>query len=250
MLVESLIVTADGGGTNLLSATCQRLSQASSVVTDVHCIQLHRVIVHNARELIVTIRGINDDPHSCTPLLPVTHFISLSSALCAAHSQSACQYYTHRANTEPLVYPVQPCTMSATIDEQYVRDHFQHLCADDVQSFFKQISPAARLHVMGHITGLSAEYVSLDDFIKRGFSQVGGRLVGHQTFTLNHCMVSGQRATVELTVDVDSVKQKNGKPFPNTHCWVVHYDQQRAMDEARIYLDGALLEELMTTNTL
>ena len=59
----------------------------------------------------------------------------------------------------------------------------------------------------------------------------------------------GRRATVELLVDVDSVKQKNGKPFPNAHCWVVHYNEQRVVDEARIYLDGVVVQELMTTNT-
>ena len=124
--------------------------------------------------------------------------------------------------------------MSAAVDEQYVRDHFQHLCRDDAQNFFRQVSPSVTVHVMGHIPHLSGDYSSLDDFVKRGFSQVAARLEGHQTFTLTDCMVSadGRRATVELLVDVDSVKQKNGKPFPNAHCWVVHYNEQRIVDEA------------------
>ena len=35
---------------------------------------------------------------------------------------------------------------------------------------------------MGHIPSLSGDYSSVDDFIKRGFSQVAARLEGHQTF--------------------------------------------------------------------
>ena len=140
--------------------------------------------------------------------------------------------------------------MSVTIDEQYVRAHFNHFCQHDNAAFFKLISPTSHFRIMGHISNLSGDYHSLDDFLTRGFSQVGARLSGHMTLTLTDCMVSGQQATVEMTVDVDSVKQNNGKPFPNTHCWTVHYNEQGAVDKARIYLDGVLLQELLTTNSV
>ena len=138
--------------------------------------------------------------------------------------------------------------MSVTINEQYVRDHFRLFCEHNGPAFFKRVSPMVHWHVMGSIPTLSAEYRSLNEFQTKAFNRVGARLDGRMTLTLTNCIVSGQQAVIEMAVDADSCKQKNGQPLPNTHCWVVHYDDSGVIDRIRMYMDGVLMAQLMTNN--
>ena len=137
--------------------------------------------------------------------------------------------------------------MSVTIDESYVREHFSFFCKHEPAAFFSRVSPNVHWHVMGSIA-VSGDYHSLGEFQAKAFNRVGARLDGRMTLALTSCFVSGRQAAVEMTVDVDSVKQKNGKPFPNTHCWIVQYDDSGVIDSIRMYLDGVLMEQLITTN--
>ena len=137
--------------------------------------------------------------------------------------------------------------MSVDITEQYVRDHFHLFCAHDAPAFFQRVSPQVRWRVMGSMA-ISGDYHSLDEFQTKAFSRVAARLEGHMTLTLTGCLVSGREAAVEMEVDVDSVRQKNGQPLPNTLAWVVKYDDSGVIDSIRMYMDGVLMQQLLDDN--
>ena len=137
--------------------------------------------------------------------------------------------------------------MSVAIDEQYVRDHFGLFCRHDNPAFLQRVSPTVHTRLMGSMS-ISGDYHSLDEFASKALGRVASRLDGHMTLTLNSCIVGGRRAVVEMAVDVDSVKQKNGAPFPQQHCWVVHYDDSGVIDDMRIYLDGVMTEQFLASN--
>ena len=137
--------------------------------------------------------------------------------------------------------------MSVTIDEQYVRDHFRLLCTHDVPAFYACISPTVHWRIMGSMD-LSGDYYSLDEYMSTAFRPVSARLEGHMMLTLTHCLVSGRRAAVEMEVDVDSVKQKNGQPLPNTHCWICEYDDNGVIGSIRMYIDELLMQQVITNN--
>ena len=137
--------------------------------------------------------------------------------------------------------------MSVVLTEQYVREHIGLFCKHDPLNFFKRVSPTVRWQVMGTID-ISGDYHSLEEFQTKAFSRVGARLDGHMTLTLTNCFVSGQQAAVELVVDVDSVKQNNGQPFPNVHCWIVQYDDKGVLNAIKMYMDSKLMQELIVNN--
>jgi len=138
--------------------------------------------------------------------------------------------------------------MSVVIDEQYVRNHFERYCHYDRAGFFALISPTVHLRLMGSIPELSGDYHSADEFQTKVLGRIVARLDGKMTVKLTSCIVSGQQAAVEMITNVDSVKQKNGRPLPNVYCWVAHYDESGVVDTMRLYVDGVLINELMTNN--
>lgn len=137
--------------------------------------------------------------------------------------------------------------MSVVLTEQYVRHHFTHFCQHNPAAFFSHVSPAVHWQVMGSMD-ISGQYHSVQQFQSKAFNRVAARLTGSMTLTLTNCIVSGQQAAVEMVVNVDSVKQVNGAEFPNAHCWVVHYDESGVIDRIRMYMDGVLLQQLLTDN--
>ena len=135
---------------------------------------------------------------------------------------------------------------AAPLTEQYVREHFQLFCKHDYAAYFKRVSPSVQWKLMG-TADISGDYHSLDEF-NRAFNRVRARLDGNMTLTLVSCLVSGQEAAVQMVSDVGTVKQKNGKPFSNTHCWVVRYDDSGVIDRCSMYLDTLITQQLLDGN--
>lgn len=134
--------------------------------------------------------------------------------------------------------------MSVTVDEQYVRDHLAPLCASyDVRAFFARWSPDVHCRIMG-THGLSGDYRSLDAF-RQQFARMAPRMDGPITLDLSSVLVSGREAVVEMLAHC---RQKNGEPYPQTHCWVMRYDDQGIVVEARMYMDGVLIDQTIANN--
>ena len=131
-----------------------------------------------------------------------------------------------------------------TVDEQYVRDHLAPLCASyDVRTFFQLWSPDVDCRVMGSHQ-LSGHYRTLADYRKQ-FGRMAPRMQGAITMELTGLIVSGRQAVVELLA---SCKQANGDPYPQTHCWVLTYDESGMVEQARCYMDGVLIDQTIANN--
>ena len=87
---------------------------------------------------------------------------------------------------------------------------------------------------------LSGHYHTLDDFRKQ-FGRMAPRMEGPITMELTGLVVSGRQAVVELLA---SCMQKNGQPYPQTHCWLLWYDDAGMVERARMYMDGVLIEQV------
>ena len=139
---------------------------------------------------------------------------------------------------------LRPAVMSSPLDEQYVRDHFRPLCASyDVRTFFQRWSPTVDCRVMGS-HALSGHYHTLTDFQAR-FARMSPRMEGPITLDLTSLIVSGHQAVVELLAHCT---QKNGDPYPQTHCWILRYNVEGIVDQARLYMDGVLIDQTIKNN--
>ena len=134
--------------------------------------------------------------------------------------------------------------MSSPLTEQSVRAHFAPLCASyDVATFFQRWSPTVDCRIMGS-HGLSGHYHTLADF-RAQFGRMAPRMQGPITLQLNNLIVSGQQAVVELLANCT---QKNGDPYPQTHCWVLRYDSNGIVEQASMYMDGNLITQTLQNN--
>jgi len=67
---------------------------------------------------------------------------------------------------------------------------------------------------------LAGVYKSKEDFLKNTFERLDKVLKGGVIMKVDRTFVSGNIAVVEMTSISTTL---NGKPFPNTYCWVVRF---------------------------
>ena len=70
--------------------------------------------------------------------------------------------------------------------------------------------------------GLSGHYHTLGDF-QAQFARMAPRMQGPISLDLVSLILSGRLAVVELLAHC---LQKNGDPYPQTHCWVLRYNER------------------------
>ena len=110
--------------------------------------------------------------------------------------------------------------MSLTIE--YVNRLFDNLSAGNASSFFDNVADDVHWTVMG-THPLAGVYKSKEDFLKNTFERLDKVLKGGVILKVDHTFVSGNIAVVEMTQTSTAL---NGKPFPNTYCWVVRFDSK------------------------
>ena len=131
--------------------------------------------------------------------------------------------------------------MSVVVD---VRDHVAPLCASyDVRAFFERWSPTVDCRIMG-THSLSGHYHTLSDF-RAQFARMAPRMQPGISMELTGLTVSGRTAVVELLA---KCTQMNGDPYPQTHCWVLRYDEAGLVGQARMYMDGVLIDQTIRNN--
>jgi len=133
--------------------------------------------------------------------------------------------------------------MAVSIDEQYVRQHFE-LLSGHADDFFARVSPTVDWTVMGS-HALSGHYTSLQHFRESTFARLNPRMQSPLALKVSQVIVSGQQAAVELSADG---KQKNGSPFDNKYCWIVGYNEKGIVEAVRAYLDGILVNQAINEN--
>ena len=163
---------------------------------------------------------------------------------------TTCAYFILLRLLSRISSPVRPPSstvlfaMPVTIDEQYVRTHFQLLGDGHGDDFFARVPPTVDWTVMGS-HALSGHYHSLQHFQSSTFARLNPRMRSPLALKLTNVIVSGRQAAVELSADG---VQRSGKPFPNKYCWVVQYDHDGHIVVVRAYLDGELVNETINEN--
>ena len=85
---------------------------------------------------------------------------------------------------------------------------------------------------------------SKTEFLKHKFERLNKVLKERIVLKVDHVFFSGDTAVVEMTSNSTAL---NGKPFPNTYCWVMKFDSG-LITEVRAYVDSVLVQQVIDEN--
>lgn len=131
--------------------------------------------------------------------------------------------------------------MSLTIE--YVNRLFENLSTGNANDFFDKVTDDVHWTVMG-THPLAGVYKSKEDFLKNTFERLDKVLKKGVIMKVDHTLVSGDTAVVEMTQTSTAL---NGKAFPNTYCWVVRF-VDGMITEVRAYVDSLLVKQVIDEN--
>ncbi len=129
------------------------------------------------------------------------------------------------------------------LTEDFVRTIFTSLERGDGNGFFEHVSDDVDWTVMG-THPLAGRYRSKAAFRDATFARLAKILPGGAQLHLEHLIVSGDQAIVELRSDATA---RNGLKFDNRYCWVMRF-QDQVVVEVRAYLDSALVARAIEEN--
>ena len=130
-----------------------------------------------------------------------------------------------------------------SVAAKYVREIFKGLEEGDGASFFSHVDDKVDWIVEG-THPLAGHYRSKAAFIEGTFAKLGKVLPKGAQLHVEHLLVSGDDAVVELH---SLATAKNGLRFDNRYCWVLHFKGQ-TIDVVRAYLDSAMVARLFEEN--
>lgn len=131
------------------------------------------------------------------------------------------------------------------ITENQVREIFKGLETGDGAAFFAHVADNVDWIVEG-THPLAGHYLSKQAFIDGTFTKLDRVLPQGTELHLEHVLVSGDWAVVELH---SLATAKNGFRFDNRYCWVCRFAGGKLV-EVRAYLDSALVAQLFQQNPL
>lgn len=129
------------------------------------------------------------------------------------------------------------------LSANFVQDLFTHLEQGDSEAFFQQVADDVSWTVMG-THPLAGKYTTKESFVGSTFSRLNKVLKDRIALYVTNLLTSGDTAVVELEARSTAL---NGKPFNNTYCWVVRFEND-VIVEVRAYLDSALVKQLIEEN--
>lgn len=130
------------------------------------------------------------------------------------------------------------------MEKHDVKALFDKLRADS-NAFFEQVAEDVDWTVEGSHP-LAGHYSSKAEFMEHTIAKLARVLPEGAKLSVEHVLVDGDWAAVELRSDVLA---KNGMQFKNRYCWVCRF-QGRMIIEVRAYLDSAMVAELFRENPL
>jgi ketosteroid isomerase-like protein len=131
------------------------------------------------------------------------------------------------------------------ITAETVRAIFKGLEAGDGGAFFEHVASDVDWTVMG-THPLAGRYRTKQAFVEATFAKLGKVLVGGAQLVLEHLVVQGDEAVVELR---SMATARNGMRFDNRYCWVVLF-RNRVIVNARAYLDSEMVARLFAENPI
>jgi len=127
----------------------------------------------------------------------------------------------------------------------YVSEIFNNLESGDGKGFFDHVLDDVDWIVEG-THPLAGHYHSKAEFLAHTFEKLEKVLPQGAELHVEHVLVSGNWAVVELRSDATA---KNGLRFDNRYCWICHFTNG-FIDEVRAYLDSALVARLFEENPI
>ena len=147
-------------------------------------------------------------------------------------------------------------SLSPSLSPAQVEFHFTHLSDPDPSKrrvfFDDHVSPDVNWTVMGS-TPMSKEYTSLSSFLDATIKVLGDDVLTEplrlevKNVIAMPIELGGTTAVVELAAM--NAKCQNGMDYPMRYCWVVKYDSNEKIVEARAYIDTDLLNKAISGNT-
>src|ERR1700751_2983826 len=105
------------------------------------------------------------------------------------------------------------------VSTAYVREIFKHLESGDGKGFFDHVSDDVDWIVEG-THPLAGHYHSQAEIVEHTFEKLGKVLPRGAELYVEHVLVSGDWAVVELRSEATA---KNGLKFANRYCWVCRF---------------------------
>ena len=131
------------------------------------------------------------------------------------------------------------------INYQNIKDLFSHLENNNSAEFFKNVADNVEWKVMGQHP-LGGLYNSKESFLESTFHRLNKILKDGVILKVNDIFID-ERKNVAI-VEMDSISiAKDGKPFDNIYCWIVHFNDQ-VITKVHAYVDSALVKQLIEEN--
>jgi ketosteroid isomerase-like protein len=131
------------------------------------------------------------------------------------------------------------------IEAERVRQIFKGLESGEGAAFFEHVADDVDWTVMG-THPLAGHYPSKKAFVAGTFAKLGQVLPQGTQLHIEHLIVSGDEAVVELR---SFATAKNGMRFDNRYCWVCRFAGDKIV-EVRAYLDSAMVARLFEENPI
>jgi len=131
------------------------------------------------------------------------------------------------------------------IEAKRVRQIFKGLESGEGAAFFEHVADDVDWTVMG-THPLAGHYPSKKAFVAGTFAKLGQVLPQGTQLHIEHLIVSGDEAVVELR---SFATAKNGMRFDNRYCWVCRFAGDKIV-EVRAYLDSAMVARLFEENPI
>ena len=135
--------------------------------------------------------------------------------------------------------------LTQPLSTAYVREIFKNLESGNGEGFFDHVADNVDWIVEG-THPLAGHYHSKAGFLAHTFEKLAKVLPKGAELNVEHALVSGDWAVVELHSDATA---KNGLRFDNRYCWVCRFVNGTIV-EVRAYLDSALVARLFEENPI
>jgi ketosteroid isomerase-like protein len=132
-----------------------------------------------------------------------------------------------------------------SLSDGRVLEIFKGLESGDGAAFFEHVADDVDWTVMG-THPLAGHYLSRKAFREGTFAKLGQVLTGGAQLRVEHLIVEGNQAIVELH---SLATARNGMRFDNYYCWVVYFRGEMIV-RVRAYLDSAMVARLFEENPL
>ena len=132
-----------------------------------------------------------------------------------------------------------------SLSDGRVLEIFKGLESGDGAAFFEHVADDVDWTVMG-THPLAGHYLSKKAFREGTFAKLGQVLTGGAQLRVEHLIVEGNQAIVELH---SLATARNGMRFDNYYSWVVYFRGEMIV-RVRAYLDSAMVARLFEENPL